>query len=386
MDSDLPIKPVDQDWDPGTFDFGFEDNIVELIEDLLKEDSLDLSYLAEPTIPSRPVYEPGSPEDTREKRYTPRGGAWCGHEAVLRTWSTATSPKCQHCGNTDRWLWTCIADTPDYSPFSPDTEPIIRDVSILAPWVQKAIVRGEYTDAQVTKLLDQKIKVLELSASERRRVTQEGNKQPAGSSKVLAASLSQAVESQLANDDESTSDKTITPTLPEKTEPATTCRLLACLACKPRFIEQAWGCINAIINEPYLAPPRIPEYLDRPLSNAATLRNMHEHCRHWDWSPEFQLWWETARFVGGYDLLPMLLMAEMIGSNQTHFIDFIGHMVLYRRMTRSQMCQCLYLLSPQACTQLVPFLGDNAWSIPIHPERLAVELGVQPIQEEEESQ
>lgn len=386
MDPVRQRNPVDQGWDPGTFDFGFEENIVELIEDILEEDSFDdLSSFPEPKIPPHPVYETGSPEDTREKRYTPRRGAWCGHEAVLRTWPSATSPKCQHCGNSDRWLWACTADTPDHSPFNPDPEPIIRDVSILAPWMQKAIVRGEYTDVQVKKLLDQKIKVLEQSASERRRVAQQGSKKP-GSSKVVAASLSQAVDSQLGTDDERASDKVITPSLPETSEPAKTCRLVVCQTCKPRFIEQGWGGINAIVNEPYLAPPQIPEYLDRPISNATTLRNMREHCRDWIWSPQFQLWWETARFVGGYDLLPMLLMAEMIGSNQTHFIDFIGHMVLYRRMTRSQMCQCLYLLSPEACTLLVPFLGDDACFIPCHPERLAVDLGLQPIQEEEESQ
>lgn len=392
---DLQIHEIDDEWPPGTFDFGFEDNLVELIEELIEKTATldDYSYPINPdeptSTPPRPTYTPGSPEDIREKRYTPRSGLWCGHETVLRSWNLAGSAKCQDCGLSTRWLWMCTADTPDHSPFVLDPEPIRRDVSILAPWTQQAIARGEYTGAQVEKLLDQKVKVLELAASERRRVAQQREKGPAESSEDMVASLSQATDGQqqLANCDASALDRFITPSPPKRHSHATSCRLLTCADCKPRFFEHAWGGIDAIANEPYIAPPQIPEYLDRPISDASTLRAMHEHCRDWNWTPVFQQWWEKIRFVRGYDLIPMLLMAEMIRSDQADFIELIGQVVLRHRISYGQMCQCLYLIDPQVFVRLAPFFSaDAGFMSRCHQPALVVEIGHQPIGGEGESQ
>jgi hypothetical protein len=395
MDHGLEIDLADEDWPPGTFDFGFVDNIVELIEDLLDESSEldDISDFTEPDgptrLPPRPVFTPGSPEHTREKRYTPRAGPWCGHETILRSWaSTSSSPKCQDCGRAARCFWTCTADTPDHSPFVPDTEPIVRDISILPSWTQQAIARGEYTEAQVERLLDQKVKVLELAASERRRVAQQEDKKSAESPEVAVASLTEAIVNRLklANDNGSASDKINTPSPQITLSKAVTCRLRVCIKCRPRFIDQAWGRIDAIVNTPYEAPPEIPEYLDRPISNASLLRSMHEHCRNWNWSPAFQQWWERVRFVGGYDLLPLLLMAEMIGANQPDFLDFVAQMVLRHRMSHWEMCHCLYLLDPQAFARLAPFLSADVYFISRTQLSPVAESEAQFVEEETENQ
>lgn len=387
MDHHLQINPVDEDWPPGTFDFGFDDNILELIEELIEKrpDLEDILNSDEPiSILPRAVYTPGSPEDTREKRYTPRTGPWCGHETILRSWASATSSKCQDCGHTARWLWACTADTPDHSPFVPNPEPITRDVSILAPWMQQAIAKGEYSDAQVEKMLDQKVNVLEQAASERRRVAQQERKEPTGSPDVVGVSPPPASDSQQqpVHPDESASDKVVTPIPPETHTRPISCRMLACPNCKPRFLEHAWGRLNAIVNEPYVAPPQIPEYLDRRISDAATLQSMHEHCRSWNWNSDFQEWWDKVREAGGYDILPMLLMAETIRSNQADFIEFVGHMVLCCRITYSQMCQCLYLINPQAFTRLVPFLGADVCIIRCLHSAPVVEVDSQPEKED----
>jgi hypothetical protein len=369
-DSNLKTDLAGEDWPPGTFDFGFEDNIIDLIEDLLDEgpDVDGISYITEPdgptSLPSRPVFTPGSPEDTREKRYSPRAGPWCGHETILRSWASASSsPKCQECRRTARCFWTCTADTPDHSPFEADPEPIIRDISILPSWTQQAIARGEYTEAQIERLLDQKVRVLELAASERRRVARRDDKEPAESPDAASASLTEAIDNrqQLANDGGSASDEVISPCSQVTLSNAAICRYLVCIKCKPRLIEQAWGRINAIVDTPYIAPPEIPEYLDRPISDASALRSMYEHCRNWNWSPDFQQWWERVRFVGGYDLLPLLLMAEMTGANQLDFLEFIGQMVLRRQMSHWEMCQCLYLINSQAFVRLAPFLSADVY-------------------------
>lgn len=391
MDLNRKLDLVDDDWPPGTFDFGFEDNIVDLIEDLLDESSDldDISTFTEPDRPPRPVFTPGSPEDTREKRYTPRAGPWCGHETILRSWASASSPsKCQDCRRTARYFWTCTADTPDHSPFVPDPEPIIRDISILPSWTQQGIARGEYTEAQVERLLDQKVQVLELAASERRRVAQKEDKKSAKSTEVAAASLKEPIDNrqQVSNDGGSASDEVITPSPQVTPSEAAICRLRVCVRCKPRLIEQAWGWINTIVNTPYEAAPEIPEYLDRPISDASVLRSMHEHCRTWNWSPEFQQWWERVRFVGGYDLLPLLLMAEMIGANQPNFLEFIAQMVLCRRMSHWEMCQCLYLIDSQAFARLAPFLSADVYFIPCTQSSPVVASDSQPVEEETENQ
>ncbi|OKP11924.1 hypothetical protein PENSUB_2476 [Penicillium subrubescens] len=395
MGHGLEIDLGDEDWPPGTFDFGFEDNITELIEDLLNESSDldDISDFTEPDgptrLPQRTVFTPGSPEHTREKRYTPRAGPWCGHETILRSWaSAASSPKCQDCGRAARCFWTCTADTPDHSPFVPNPEPISRDISILPLWTQQAIARGEYTEAQLEKLLDQKVKVLELAASERRRVAQQEDKKPAESPEAAAASLVEAIvnRQKVAKDNDSASDEVNTPSPQITLSEAVICRLRVCIKCRPRYIEQAWGCINAIVNTPYEAPPQIPEYLDRPISNAAALRSMHEHCRNWNWSPDFQQWWEKVRFIGGYDLLPLLLMAEMIGANQPDFLNFVAQIVLRHRMSHWEMCHCLYWLNPQAFARLAPFLSAGVYFPPSAQLSPVVESESQPLGEETENQ
>lgn len=392
-DPDLDINIVDNDLPSEKFEFGFEGQPEELIDDFVHDthsttDGLlhGINTNEQTSKPTRPTHPPGSPEYNREKRYTPRSGLWCGHETVLRSWNRAASAKCQGCGLVARWLWSCTADTPDHSPFVPDPEPIRREVSILASWVQQAIARGEYTEAQVEKLLGQKVKVLELAASERHRVAQQHQKEPADIAQEMTEKLFRRFQ-RLANRDENTKYEPDMPSSPKKSNPAKTCRMLICANCKPRFFENGWGRIDAIAKEPIMAPTQIPEYLNRPISDALTLRAMHEHCRQWDWSPLFTQWWETARFARGYDLLPILLMAEMIGSNQTNFIELIGQVVLGHQMTYSQMCRSLYLINPEACIQLAPFFGVDASFMSMCDQS---ELIVVPCQEssvkEEESQ
>lgn len=392
-DPGLDINIVDNDLPSEKFEFGFNDHLEELIDEFVQDTRSTLDGLLhgidpnEPTSkPAQSTHPPGSPEYNREKRYTPRSGLWCGHETVLRSWNHAASAKCQDCGLTARWLWSCTADTPDHSGFVPDPEPVRRDVSILAPWVQLAIANGEYTEAQVEKLLDQKVKVLELAASERRRVAQQHQKESVDVAQEMAAMLFRKFQ-RLANRDENTKDKPDMPSSPKKSKPAKTCRMLICANCKPRFFENGWGGIDAIAKEAYLAPPQIPEYLDRPISDASTLRAMREHCRGWDWSPLFTQWWETVRFARGYDLLPILLMAEMVGSDQTDFIELIGQVVLGHQMTYSQMCRSLYLINLEACIQLAPFFGVDAsfMSMCNQPESIVVP-GQESSVKEEESQ
>ncbi|KAJ5159609.1 uncharacterized protein N7482_006613 [Penicillium canariense] len=393
MEGRIPqTTPADEAMQPGDYDTSVQDNNLEIIDGLIEYASYDLEYGTEPEVPTRgppvacrPILPPGSPEDTREQRYTPRSGPFCTHETLLRSWALASTFKCQKCGNTARWLWTCTADTPDNSPFDSHPEPVRRDVSILAPWMQKAIAKGEYTEAQVEKLLDQKVKVLELAAQERCRATQQ---QAGGSTGIadaageawLASATGSRARQPTDNDDSglSTSGEAIITSPPEALSRATICRLLVCAYCYPRCIEQGWGSIDAIVNGPYIESPRIPEYLTRPISDATTLRAMNEHCRHWNWTPEFQQWWDENRFTGGHDLLPVLLTAEMMGIPQADFTQLVRH-IIHRAMTYPEMGQFLNWIGPQSLSQISHIFSTDPGSLPAPQPNTVAEVSFQPL-------
>ncbi|KAJ5690655.1 hypothetical protein N7462_005047 [Penicillium macrosclerotiorum] len=218
-----------------------------------------------------PVGSEESPLACREARYSPRPGYFCSHETVLRCFGLLTRFWCRVCHRTVRFLYVCTADTADFSPFDPAAEPIQEDLSILAPWVQKGIAAGEYTNEQVQKLLDQKMKVLTFAKRARRSVAQHSERESIDNSGSLANWLSREALRR-----SSQGGTTISVPLVKKQRSAT-CRLQACGNCEPGLEECAWGSIDAIANEPYTEPPRIPEYLRRPISDASKLRTMTEH-------------------------------------------------------------------------------------------------------------
>ncbi|KAI2789494.1 hypothetical protein POX_d04986 [Penicillium oxalicum] len=377
-------------------------NIQELFERIMgsigEQDSAQLTASSDnSTNSSISTLVVASPPFMQEMRYTPRAGLWCGHETVLRSWNIAGSSHCQFCGRSERWLWTCTADTPDHSPYEQSPEPVSPDRSILAPRIQQAILQGEYTEAQVEIMVGQKLKVLEEAAAARqlasenvssgRDILVDNALSSEGTHPETAPPMQAAVAQQSSthNDIGHAVDVIASSSPPDGQASLKACRLLACANCKPRLLEQSWGHIDAVVGEPYVTPPQIPEYQDRPISDATALRQMHEHCPEWEWSPDFEEWWSTARVIRGFDLLPLLLTAELLAAGQNEFIRLVGHLVIGQRVTFEEMRQSIWETSPLVYQFISPFLQVGDFSDTSHQEDWAM-AGIEMTEAVEESE
>lgn len=200
------------------------------------------------------------------------------------------------------------------APTSPDTNTGAPDTSILAEWMQKAITKGEYTPAQVQKLVNQKLQVLECAARDR-AVQTERAAEAARAAQSSTRGDEATVRKWLARqtDRESHPDDNV----PEDPWNGSPCRAVFCILCHWEFTERSIGHIDQVANEPYVAPPNIPEYLNRPISDANILRAMRP--QHWVRRHAFGLWWQENRYSSGHDMSPMLRHALNGGWTEEQF-------------------------------------------------------------------
>ncbi|KAJ5148051.1 hypothetical protein N7526_001403 [Penicillium atrosanguineum] len=371
-----------------------------------------------------------TPELIRHTRYQACPGK-CHHNSVLRYWINEDAPErvCDICGGTARFLWSCTADTPDWTDASPrtvgpapaaptlsksvpnvpsfpgsaanesappalptnvfnlsgfspissappglagnvpspsefsffnpaasesalissspnalaltgytplrptstgpastgpasigpaatssDTDITGPDISTLAEWMQKAITIGEYTPAQVQKLANQKLQVLECAARDRAAQAERAAK-AAYAARPPTTGEGTTVRAWLARQTDRESHQG--GDIQEGPWNGGPCRAIFCPLCHWEFTERSLGHIDQVVNEPYVAPPNIPEYLNRPISDAAVLRAMRP--MHWVRGREFGLWWLENRYLSGRDMAPVLRHALNGGWTEEQF-------------------------------------------------------------------
>lgn len=218
---------------------------------------------------SNPVVEQ-SAHALEENRYRFRPGRECLHESVVRRWTYSFDMEvCDACGERKRFLYTCTCDTPDWSPYSPSFDPEHDDVQarstvILSKSVQRWIARGAYTHEKIEKLLDQKIDCLTKAWNQRNGQSPEPSVlRPRPPDPTDSLSLGVWALWAWEHDQElQTGERMRRP-----------CRRRACESCW-RAADSAWGSIDAVVSEPYVDPPRIAEYINRPISNLKLVRNL----------------------------------------------------------------------------------------------------------------
>lgn len=218
---------------------------------------------------SNPVMDQ-SAHALEENRYRFRPGRECFHESVIRRWTYPFDVEvCDSCGERKRFLYACTCDTPDWAPYPPsidleDENVRARSTVILSKSIQRWIAMGAYTPKEIEKLLDQKVDCLTKAWNQRK----EDSPEPSNSSPRPpdpTDSLSLRIWALWAWEHNQ-------GFLPDKNS-RVPCRRLGCESCWPAA-ERAWGSIDAVVNEPYVSPPRIAEYINRPVSNVKILRNL----------------------------------------------------------------------------------------------------------------
>lgn len=256
---------------------------------------LDLRYLGQEleAVVQERTHErrPSNPSVTRWNRYRFRNPTQrCSHDKLLRYFvdpdDTEQEHVCDYCGEAPRVLYSCVADTADYSGYDSDEEPR-RDIRILPQWTQKAIAVGEYTPEQVEKLLDNKIRVILLTSQERQIISYQTRYALQRAQASMEEWLAGAAEAREAGAGYRNLDHAMLDHVLFARQP---CREMACGSCLDKLTERAWGLIDEVVHEPYQEPPQIPEYLSRPISDAAVLRAMPRFRIRWQRPPPSRRW------------------------------------------------------------------------------------------------
>lgn len=362
----------------------------------------DQSETPEPPHRQQPVPEAGpsrprTPRQIRHERYQFRPGTACHHDSILKYWLDEENPDyvCDYCGLPARFLMACTADTPDYSAYDSDAEIPRRDISILADWMQEAIRKGEYTSEQVEKLLDQRMAVLTSAARLRREASgPERASRPEGLG-TFDEWLEQTAEEQGQAVNNPSDDANVRTNSSSGGAP---CRRMWCTRCSDQYLERTFGLIDPVVNEPYKEPPQIPEYLNRPISDAEVLSAMPKDRSHWVWDPFFRRGWRLNRYSSGHDALPLL---KLIVSKKLRMEDFFRLFTWIYRFGRSRdevefQLTWLRKRTPSQISQYSQSLTDSRFIIPRSSDRsithrrlgLDPELSISrhPIWEEDESQ
>ncbi|KAJ6133983.1 hypothetical protein N7523_000305 [Penicillium sp. IBT 18751x] len=378
-----------------------------------------------------------TPESIRHARYRARPGK-CHHTSVLRYWVNEDAPErvCDTCGGTARFLWSCTADTPDWtdasprsagpssavpaaseyipnvsssldvaankpaSPAPPTNDPTLTgcrpircaysglaaspglaanvpasigpagtssatnitglDITILAEWIQKAITKGEYTPAQVQKLVKQKLQTAYAArpptTKEERTVREWLARRPGGESQPDGG-------------------------IQENTWNAGPCRAFFCPRCHWELTERSIGHIDQVANEPYVVPPNIPEYLNRPISDAAVLREMRP--MHWMRGRDFGLWWQENRYSSGRDMVPVLRHA-LSGEWTEEQFKFTSWWVYWQRRSDREIGACVKWLEARNLEQVSSFsqsIADSRFIVPRSSGRQCshMNMGLDPV-------
>lgn len=219
---------------------------------------------------------PETAEYARQARYRYRPGGRCDHDSVLRFYSTEDRVLCcDGCGEPNRFLYCCAADTTDFSPMDVRRDVPTKLEDLFSPEMQRNIAAGHYTEEQVSKLIDQKINVLQQADNDLDKAFAE----PRFTSNQEAYNLlqRQSVRDWIAwmrTQEGVINDGGIMPHLKEYMT-FMPCQIRLCAVCQEHrnMAEKSFGSIDAILNDPGASHMPIPEFLSRPVIPRHTAAN-----------------------------------------------------------------------------------------------------------------
>lgn len=241
-----------------------------------------------------------TPEDIRNASYRTRAGPYCNHESIQRYWTSNPifDLQCERpdCLRPARFLYECTADTAEYSPYVSSLPE--RAIDVLSGWIQKAIADGHYTEAQVEKMLDQKMEVLETAASLREQVPPPSQIFPGGRGLYSDEDAYDQRDRRIEAEKHAATTKDYSNLQP--------CRAMYCTMCRPYCAEAAWVSMDTVASEPYEEPLPSPANLYRPVTDGNKLRNLPEDATKWQYTGPFRIWWQHHQYPAGKDLTPIL--------------------------------------------------------------------------------
>ncbi|KAL5361167.1 hypothetical protein BJX96DRAFT_165705 [Aspergillus floccosus] len=218
----------------------------------------------------------------------------CRHGMLEHRYCLDKEDTCQMCGRRPfpNWLYYCVEDQGDYTlPINPFVSPVFT------PWAQRYIEEGVYTTEQREIIIQQKIKVLQTAAHQRR--TQLAPLMPS----LLDTAPSVAASSDTDDDDsdselwiedvkavnqpatrpaphgpspwEADADTFDKPMLP------TPCSFSACQYCEWRLYrfqhalaQRMFLSLDEVCTDPSIRVPTAWDLRDRPISHADLVRNL----------------------------------------------------------------------------------------------------------------
>ncbi|KAJ5102181.1 hypothetical protein NUU61_004403 [Penicillium alfredii] len=308
---------------------------------------------------------PLNPHIVRELRYRGRPGLSCQHDTILRYYADKELLQCPDCKGRYRYLYVCTADTEDFSVQEGQGSGEPRgSIDILSPWIIEAIKQGHYTSEQVDIMIQQKLDVLRAAKRDRNQfVSPTPSPSPSGEEgprfieewieDVSDARPTERDTAERKRQAEEHYRKMVNRSnaFIEQNSP---CKMRVCAVCLPRLAECAWESIDDIVEKPYKAPPHIPEYINRPIINAAVVLNM-------DWTKKlsFQSWYgQVQRRNPQIDLFLVLELAVGMRLSELQGMQLITW-VINRRMSGLRFFEFLRWMW-SAClsrSQALHFLG-----------------------------
>ncbi|KAL8964675.1 MAG: hypothetical protein Q9197_006849, partial [Variospora fuerteventurae] len=183
------------------------------------------------------------------------------------------------------WLYSCSQDDSE-DDFDPAQDRVVEPsltTADLAPWIQDAIAKGHYTEAQVEKMVAQRQKVLDtVSASEThfRKTQSSPRRMSSRKSRALSTSIEAnahlpfPVITEVASSTTDTTRQPIDRSNGPRPRIFPLCRYRACQLCRPTYRDRTWQVLeDAFITK--VTPPDIYENdPTRPLSDPYVLRTL----------------------------------------------------------------------------------------------------------------
>ncbi|KAJ5993454.1 hypothetical protein N7451_009178 [Penicillium sp. IBT 35674x] len=194
-----------------------------------------------------------------------------------------------------------------------DPQPLLPWGPIEAPpsvSVQKALAEGQYTDAQIRTLVNNKMNVLVNAALQRNY-----DSRRAGNSIPRLEEQQQSVQEWMSIARQYFQSSTGQDCLGPIDTSRMACQVRVCPTCAPyvcaKWAEQARESINAVVNEPYRPPPHIPELLNRPIVRVAAASGLPaQDVNDWQTTRYFQIGGFQKLLVWVLDRCPTKKRAE----------------------------------------------------------------------------
>ncbi|KAI4261901.1 MAG: hypothetical protein L6R35_007396, partial [Caloplaca aegaea] len=210
--------------------------------------------------------------------------AACTHLTMERLYGDYECMVC-HRPSAWGWLYSCSQDDSE-DDFDPAQDRVVEPsltTADLAPWIQDAIAKGHYTEAQVEKMVAQRQKVLDtVSASEAhfRKTQSSPRRMSSRKSRALSTSIEAnahlpfPVITELASSTTDTARQPTDRSNGPRPRIFPLCRYRACQLCRPTYRDRTWQVLeDAFITK--VIPPDIYENdSTRPLSDPYVLRTL----------------------------------------------------------------------------------------------------------------